>query len=93
LGGLLLGQKFLDGFFVKLIRLALHNRKCILGAFAQAGSQAVAIYVRNHPGFAIYDFKGSLGAGRNAIPAAITEVFVNFNYFSDNFHDISFLRK
>jgi hypothetical protein len=42
-----------------------------------------------HACFAVYDFKGTFGTGRNAIAATITKVLIDFYDFAYYFHDFS----
>jgi hypothetical protein len=71
-------QKFFYGFFVEFIRFAFNDTQSPGGAFTKAGPQTITIKIGYHPGFAIYNFQCTFGAGWNAVAAAIAQLVINF---------------
>jgi hypothetical protein len=77
--------------FVEILGFALDDLQGVLGAFADAGAQAVAQVVGNHFGLAVDDLQGPFGAGDHAVAASVAAFFIDFNDLSGYFHGYHFL--
>ena len=77
---------FLDGVFVEILGLPFDDVQGVIGAFPQAGPQAVAIFFGGQGGLAVYDLDGAFGAGGDAQAATVATFGVDFNYFTFNDH-------
>jgi hypothetical protein len=72
----------LGGMLVKCLRLALLDGQSPLGADGKARSQAVAEAIADHAGLSAQKLDGSLGAGGDALPAAVAQGFVDLDDLS-----------
>ena len=73
---------FLHGRLVEILGLPFNNLQGVVGAFPQAGPQAVAIFFGRQSGLAVDDLDGPFGAGGHALAAAVATVGVDFNNFA-----------
>jgi hypothetical protein len=79
-----------NSLLVISIDLFLYNAEGILGAFSQAGAQAITVLLGNKPRLAVFNPYGSLGTGRHTQSAPVAFCFVYFDYFTRSFHGGSF---
>jgi hypothetical protein len=68
---------------VKFFCLTLLNHECSLGAFSQAGAEAIAVLLADQFCLAVNYLQGSFGTGRHAEAAAIALIFINPDYFPE----------
>jgi hypothetical protein len=76
-------ETLVNGIMVVLIRVPFHHGDGVQGTRAQAGAQAVAIYIADKLRLAIDYLESALGAIRYAQSAPVTLVFVYMNHRSD----------
>jgi len=79
-------EVLLNRHFVELFGLAFDDLKGSGGAFPNAGPQTVAQVVRYDACFVVDNGKRAFRTARDALAAAVTEIFVDLNDFAHNFH-------
>jgi hypothetical protein len=79
---------FLCGLLVKGFHLSIDNLECAPRAFAEAGPEAVAVFLRHQPSLAVHKLNGSLGAGRDAEAAAVAFFRIDLDDLPYTFHDL-----
>ena len=68
--------------FIESLGFPILNSNSSLGAFPQAGTKTVTIYLTNELCLTVDNLKSPLRAGRNADATAIAFFFVNHHYLS-----------
>jgi hypothetical protein len=72
----------LNSFLIEFISFTFDDTESAGGTFSQTGPEAVTQFVSDHSGFAVYNFKGTFGTGRNTLTAPVAQFFIDFDYFS-----------
>jgi hypothetical protein len=73
------------GMYVKGFNVGLDNGQGVLGAFSEAGAEAVAVLLGHEPGLSVGNPDGALGAGGDAEAATVAFFFIDPDDFSFHF--------